>query len=102
MIESAFVAVSLPPGIDQRQIARLVDSGDRLITLREIERLDRQGDFFGEADPDKTAGGNRVTVSYETRRFLCADNLSTVQPFNWRKLYSICVNRHESLLELPG
>ena len=79
VIQSTFLAVALSCGIDQRQIAWLVGGRNRLITLREIERLDRQNDFLGEADPDKAACGNRVTISYEARRFLCADDLSAVQ-----------------------
>src|SRR5215469_15535869 len=89
VIESPFIAVTLACGVDQREIARPVGGGSRVVILREIERLYGQSDFFGEANTDKAACGNCVTVPYEARRFFCADDFSTVQCFHRRKGNSI-------------
>src|SRR5262249_23951638 len=85
MIESSLLAVPLARGVDQHEIARLLGSRRCFITLREIERLYRQGDFFGEANTNKAACCNRVPVSYEAGRFLCSDNLSAIECLDWRK-----------------
>jgi hypothetical protein len=85
VIEAPVVAVTLTCGVDQREIARLVGGRNRLISVREIERLYCQSDFFGEADADKAARCNRVPVSYEAGCFLSADNLPAIQCFDWRK-----------------
>src|SRR4249919_2724492 len=96
MIESTFVAVPLSSSIDQSQIARPVRGRNRLVGPGQIELLDRHSDFFREADPDKSTGGNRISVPYETRRFLCADDFSAVQCLHWRKSYSNWLSWHES------
>ena len=85
VIEPALLAVALPRGVDQREIARLADGRYWLITFREIQCLYCQSDFFGESDADKTTCGNRVTVSNEAGCFLCRDNLSAIQCFDGRK-----------------
>src|SRR6185295_18126943 len=84
VIESPVVAVTLTPGVDQREIARLVGARSRLIPLREEERLYFHGNFFGEADADKAACCNRVSVPYEAGGFFGADNLPAIQCFDWR------------------
>ncbi len=56
-----------------------------MLALREKERFDLDGDFFGETNANKAAGGNGVAVSYEARRLLCADDLSAIQRLYGRK-----------------
>ena len=79
MIEPALLAVALARGIDQREIARLVVRRDVLLFLREVERLQRHRDFFGETDADEAAGRDRVAVADQANRFLGADDLSAVR-----------------------
>ncbi len=72
VIETAVTTVTLISCVDQREVAQLVGDRNCRITFREVERLDCQGDFLGEADADKATCGNRVAVSNEARGFLCA------------------------------
>src|SRR5262249_34627578 len=85
MIESSFLAIPLAGGVDQREITWLLGSRSCFITLREIERLYRQGDFFGKANTNKAACCNRVPGSYEAGRFLRCDNLSAIECLDRRK-----------------
>ena len=75
VIEPAFLAVALACGIDQREIARLVDRRGVLLRLRQVERLQRHRDLFGETDADEAAGRDRVAVADEADRLLRADDL---------------------------
>jgi hypothetical protein len=76
MIEPALPAVSLARGVDQRQIARLVDRRDVLHFLRQVERLQRHRNSLREPDADEAAGRDRVAVAYQANRFLRADDLA--------------------------
>jgi hypothetical protein len=90
VIESAVTTVTLPSGVDKREIARLPGGRDWLITLREVQRLDCHSDFFSESDADKPTRGNRVSVSNEAGCFLGADDLSAIQCLDRRKRQATC------------
>ena len=74
VIEAAFAAVSLPRGIDEREVAR---APLRLLArrlLREEVFLDRHGDTFGKADAYEPAGRDGVAIANQTHRLLRRDD----------------------------
>jgi hypothetical protein len=79
MIEPAMLAVALPRGIDQRQVARLAVPVRRIALAGEIALFQRHGDFLGKSDADKTAGGNGVPVANEPHRFRGRNNLALLR-----------------------
>jgi hypothetical protein len=67
VVQPAVLAVALPGGVDQRQVAR---------RLRGLEALRQcHGDGFGKADAHKTAGGHGVAVVDQLHRIGGAHDL---------------------------
>src|SRR5690242_18215618 len=63
MVKTLVLAVALPRRIDERQVARLADRLQELRVGGQVQLLERDRDFLGEADADETAGGDRVAVA---------------------------------------
>ena len=68
MIEAAILAVTLPGGIDQRQVARLAMHVRCIALAGEIKLFQRQRDFLREPDTNKAAGGDGVAIANEAHR----------------------------------
>ena len=73
VVQSAALAVALPGGIDQRQVARRALAGF-LLCLHKA-RLQRHRNLLGKTDADKATGGHRVAVVDQAHRLGCADHL---------------------------
>src|SRR5215470_2074500 len=76
MIEPAVFSVSLACGVDQRQIAWLANRRGVLHLFREMKRLQRHGNLFGETDTDETTRRDRVAVAYQANCLLGRDDLA--------------------------
>ena len=61
VVEAARLPVALPCCIDQGQIPRRACSR-QLVVGRQVERLERNGNLFGESDADEAARRNRIAV----------------------------------------
>src|SRR5438045_9699713 len=76
MVEAAILAVALPRGIDQSQVARLVLGVGRVAFAGKILLLQRQRDFFRKADADETSCGDSISIPNEAHGFGCRDDLA--------------------------
>ena len=62
VIEATLLAVTLPGRVDQRQITRSAEAVHIGFLSFEKQRLQCDGDVLGEADADKSAGGDGVAI----------------------------------------
>ena len=62
VVEAPLLAVALPGGVDQGQVARRADAPAVAGGLEEA-LLQRDRDVLGEADADEAAGGDGVAVA---------------------------------------
>ena len=77
VIQPPALAIALTGGVDQGQVARLVESGRvRFGLRREIQLFQRDGDALGETGADKAAGGDGVAGTDQTHGFAGADDLA--------------------------
>ena len=90
VIEAALLSVALTRGVDECEVPRFVFCPDVLLVLRQVERLESDGDLFGKADADKASRRDGIVLADQPHGFLCADDLSAVSRCQRRVLRLGC------------
>jgi len=79
MVEPPRLAVALPRGIHQGQVARSAEALGVAALTGEKTLLESDGDVLGKADADEAAGGDRVAVTNQPHRFVGGDDLAGIR-----------------------
>jgi hypothetical protein len=78
VVETALLAVALPGGIDQGQVARRADAlGIRLAAFDEA-LFQRDRDVLGKTDADEAAGRHRVAIANQAHRVAGGNDLAGI------------------------
>ena len=62
MVKATLLAVALPGGINQGQVARAAEAMHIRFLAFEKTLLKRDGNVFGKTDADKAAGSNGIAI----------------------------------------